>query len=135
MVNYVLNIYRLLSPRLHYNFAMCHKCKMNLSAFSYMTSVYYISIKLSNIYYGFITLLNDCLQLPMRSHYHSNSVIFCIPFVGFFGITDVVHLPLNLTVHKILKVTADHCCHCSENAVQNFNLGPLETITGESFEG
>lgn len=83
MLNYVLSIYRSFSPRLHYNFAVCHKCKMSFSTLWCMASVYYISIKLSNIYYGFITLRNDFLQLPMWSHYHSNSVIFLYSICGF----------------------------------------------------
>jgi hypothetical protein len=109
--------------------------KTNLSALWYMAPVYRISIKLSDIYYGFITLLNDCLQRPMRSHYHGNRVIFCSPFVSFLGITDVAHFPLNLTVHKILKVTADHCYRCRKNAVHSFTLGPLETVIEKSLKG
>lgn len=124
MLNYVLNIYRSFSPHLHYNFAMCHKCKMSFSALWCMASVYYISIKLSNIYYGFITLLNDFLQLPMQSHYHSNSVVFSIPFVGFFGFTEGAHFPLNFTAHKVVKVTADHRYHSSKNTVHSTELYP-----------
>lgn len=134
VLNYVLNIYRSFSPRLHYNFAVCHKCKVSWSALWYIASVYYISIKPSNIYYGFITLLNDFLQLPMWSHYHSNSVIFSIPFMGFFGFTEVAHFPLNFTARKAAKVTVNHRHHCSQNIVGNSSLGPLETIIGLDSE-
>lgn len=134
MLNYVLNIYRSFSSRLHYNFAVCHKCKVSWSALWYIASIYYISIKPSNIYYGFITLLNDFLQLPMWSHYHSNSVIFSIPFMGFFGFTEVAHFPLNFTARKAAKVTVNHRHHCSQNIVGNSSLGPLETIIGLDSE-
>lgn len=130
MLNYVLNIYRSFSPRLHYNFAVCHKCKVSSSALWYTASVYYISIKPPDIYYGFITLLTDFLQPPMWSHHHSNSVIFSIPFVGFFGFAEVAHFPLNFTARKTVKVRVDHRHHCSQNTVGNFPLGPLETIIG-----
>lgn len=119
MLYCAFNICRSFSPHLHYNFAVCHKCKTSFSAFWYMTSVYYISIKLSNIYWAFITLLNDFLQLSKRCYHHSNSVIFYIPFSGFFGFIKVAHFPLKFVVHKIVKVTVEDYYGCSKNVGRN----------------
>jgi hypothetical protein len=70
----------------------------------------------------------------MRCHYHSNTVIFCIPFSGFFGFTEVAHFPLNFAVHEVVKVTLEYCYGCSENIDRNFTLGPFETIIAKGFK-
>lgn len=60
------------------------------------------------------------------------TVIFYIPFSGFFGFIEVAHFPLNFVVHEVIKVTVEHYNACGKNRDRNLTLGPFETIIGKA---